>query len=35
MTKEKIESGIAHLLLILGIVLFFSIPFLVWSFRII
>ena len=31
MTKEKIESTIAHLILILGIVLFFSIPFLIWS----
>jgi hypothetical protein len=31
-TKEKIESVGAHLLLILGIVLFLSIPFLVWSF---
>jgi len=29
--KEKIESVIAHLLLILGIVLFLSIPLLVWS----
>ena len=31
-TKEKIESVGAHLFLILGIVLFLSIPFLVWSF---
>jgi hypothetical protein len=29
--KEKIESVIAHLLVILGIVLFLSIPLLVWS----
>jgi len=29
--KEKIESAIANALLILGIVLFFSIPFIVWS----
>jgi len=29
--KEKIESIMAHLLLILGIVIFLSIPFLVWS----
>ena len=29
--REAIESGIAHLLLILGIALFISIPFLVWT----
>jgi len=29
--KEKVESAVAHLLVILGIVLFLSIPFLVWS----
>jgi len=29
--KNKIEEIAAHLLLILGILLFFSIPFLVWS----
>jgi len=29
--KEQIESVIAHLLLILGIVLFLSIPLLVWA----
>ena len=29
--KEKVESVVAHLLLILGIVIFLSIPFLVWS----
>ena len=31
-TKDKIESALAHLLLILGIVLFLSIPFLIWNF---
>jgi len=31
-TKDKIESALAHLLLILGIVIFFSIPFLIWKF---
>jgi hypothetical protein len=29
--KEKIEYFGAHLLLIIGIVIFLSIPFLVWS----
>ena len=29
--KQKIEYWSAHVLLILGIVLFFSIPFILWS----
>jgi hypothetical protein len=29
--REAIEAGIAHMLLTLGIVLFISIPFLVWT----
>jgi len=29
--KQKIEYWLAHALLILGIVLFFSIPFIIWS----
>ena len=31
--REAIESGIAHLLLILGVALFISIPILVWTFN--
>jgi hypothetical protein len=31
-SKEEIESIIAHLFLIIGIVLFLSIPFLIWAF---
>ena len=31
--REAIESGIAHLLLILGVALFISIPLLVWTFN--
>jgi len=31
--REAIESGIAHMLLTLGIVLFISIPFLVWTLK--
>jgi hypothetical protein len=31
--REAIEAGIAHILLILGIALFISIPFLVWTFN--
>ncbi len=31
--REAIEAGIAHILLRLGVALFISIPFLVWTFN--